>query len=199
MSPRFIAGPENALDLFQQLLNSLPEASKLRRALQGNLSIEYPHPVYVLHPAEVKSGGGVEFARITSIRYLILLDNKCAAAIEFSADLDRAKAVTSVNFGPFVQATIEALEALKEREETAGDNQEVRLLHYPGTYLVSLWLKAENDEKDLFYPLAPTAEGIKPGSLYSGGDFKVALQGLVQKISTSRNPAIHSPPPFPRV
>ena len=95
------------------------------------------------------------------------------------APRDTGYVQTSVNEGPFVAATAEALEIA---EQLDGD-YELRVLNIPSVYVVALWLYA--DSGSILIPMSPAPSGLTANQPYDEPSFTEALRPLAEKRSTT--------------
>jgi hypothetical protein len=175
----FLPESPSEIDLVRNKLSKL--ASRPNGLADGvedvqHLTIDERHAIYDLRLDEVLAGGGVDSARQTGVRYLILDSNGPVAAAELIIGDPPA---VSINFGQFVGATARALSALSASDELAGRLFEVRLLRFSALYLVALWLSAE-DGRNLLYPLAPSPPPLDAGQQYTKTDLNVLLFRMAQ-------------------
>jgi len=136
-------------------INQSPDPSQLNSAL--------PHPVYQLDVADIQQGKNLDSARRVGWRFLILDGTRTVAAIELTYGYDRLE-FSQMETGPFVEATREALRILEDTPSVQDGMYEFRLLRAPGVYVMAVWLKDLQGDKDIVQPLAPI-----PGSSGRGG------------------------------
>ncbi len=146
------------------------------------LQIAEPHAVYDLRADAVANGGGLDSAVLSGFRYLIASGGAAVAAAEVQADDARnATLLANLNYGPFVEATAQALPRVARLAPVSAESYEVRVLRFAAIGLMSLWLKPDSGGADIIYPLAPAPVGLRADQPYSGDDFIQAVLPLAQK------------------
>jgi hypothetical protein len=149
------------------------------------LQIAQPHAIYDLRADAVANGGGLESAAFSGFRYLIAGGGATVAAAEVQADgAGNATLLANFNYGPFVEATAQALPRVTTLAPVSAASCEVRVLRFAAIGLMALWLKPDSGGADIVYPLAPAPAGLHAGQSYSSDDFIQAVLPLAQKRST---------------
>jgi hypothetical protein len=195
MSLRFATEPKNGTALVQKGLNKLakrssPLGSTGAAAVDFSaLQVNSPHAVYDLRADLVASGGGLASAHATGFRYLIQGGGTHVAAAEVTADATGAATlVTHMNYGPYVQATADALTKVAALAAVSAGSYEVRLLRCSAISLMALWLKSDAGGADIIFPLPPAPPGLLAEQSYSANDFIKAILPLAQKRSAKKQP-----------
>lgn len=156
---------------------SLPEpmAEALGRAGDVSLSVSVPHPVYGVELRDVADGRPVAgAAQLHGWRYLLFGGDQAVGAAEVSVE-DAGDEVRfgHLNHGPFVDATVDGLEAAEALPEVERGAFEVRLLRIVGLNLVALWLHGADE---LFLPLPPAPPGLVPMRAYRDAELVEAVR-----------------------
>jgi hypothetical protein len=194
MPLHFAAPPANGTTLVQAGLNRL---STRTSPLSGTvvdfstLELAQPHAVYDLRVPDIVAGRGLASATLTGFRYLVTGGGANVAAAEVLADAaGTATLLANINYGPFVEATAQALKQVAALPSVGAASYEVRLLRCSPIYLMALWLKPDSGTGDIIYPLAPAPPGLQAGRSYSAADFISAILPLAEKRATKRDPAM---------
>jgi hypothetical protein len=195
MALRFAPEPQNGSALVQAGLNRIlrrPEAPAAMQAMTlTTTQVTAPHAVYDLDADKVAAGGGLETARATGFRYLVNTAGNSVAAAEVQVDASgAAQVLANVNFGPFVAATSQALAYLSTLSQVASRSYEARLLRFAAIGVMAIWLKADEADADIVYPLAPVPDMLQPGKTYAPADFFAAVMLLAKKRAANRGPAV---------
>ena len=140
---------------------------------ENALGLVKPHRVYTATLADVLAGRVLNAAQESAWR-----DVSPGAAAE-AALRNGEFVITSINEGPFVAATADALETARQLD---GD-YELRVLSIPAVYVVALWLYA--DAGSILIPLSPAPSGLNANQPYNEPDFTAALRPLAEKRSTT--------------
>ena len=158
------APPPEVLVLFRD-----PTRAGLR---ENTLRIAPIHRVYTATLADVLAGRVLNAAQESAWREVT------AGAAAEAALRNGEFVITSINEGPFVAATGDALEIARQLD---GD-YELRVLSIPAVYTVALWLHAIDD---ILIPLAPAPSGLTANQPYNESEFTAALRPLAEKRSTT--------------
>lgn len=191
MPLRFVAGPANGIPLVQTGLRRLAARPSYLSSIVSDFSslqVSHPHPVYDLRADAIASGGGLETASLSGLRYLVEDGSATVAAAEVSMDgTGSATVLANLNYGPFVQATARALTEVATLTAVAAGSYEVRLLRFAAIYLMALWLKSDSGGADIIDPLAPAPPGLNAGQAYSPEDLVQIVRPLAQeRVETGR-------------
>jgi hypothetical protein len=191
MPLRFVAGPENGTQLVQAGLNRLAaRRSNLSSVVRdfSSLEVSRPHAVYDLRADAIASGGGLETAILSGVRYLVDDGNTTVAAAEVSLDDNGlATVLANINSGPYVEATARTLTRVAGQNAVASEPYEVRLLRFAAIYLMALWLKSDSGDADIIYPLSPAPPGLSPADAYSPQSLIEIIRPLAEeRMATGR-------------
>jgi len=189
MPLRFATQPTNGMTLVQGGLDRLSaRKSPLTAHLSAHsvgadaLQIAQPRAVYDLRADAVADGQGLDSAVFTSFRYLIASGDATIAAAEVQTDdAGNATLLANFNYGPFVEATAQALPRVAALTPVGAETYEARDLRFAAIGLMALWLKPDSGGADIIYPLAPAPAGLQANQPYNGDDFIQAIRPLAQK------------------
>lgn len=154
--------PSGAIDIVKSSLQQLsPQGGAAARALRGvnvgALKAGLPHPVYTVGADVLANNGDIEAeAKLTAWRYLIVSGSQALAAIELSYDSNGNLGFSSLNTGPFVEATRVAFQMAEQLPEVVNGSYELRVLQIASLYVMALWLKNQQPGPDLVLPMNPT-------------------------------------------
>ena len=191
MSLRFVEEPESGTQHVRSGLNRLSSRrNQLSSVVEdfSSLEVSRPHPVYDLRADAIARGEGLESASLSGVRYLVGDGNRTLAAAEVSIDEDgSATRLANINYGPYVQSTVQTLTEVAAHNAVASGSYEVRLLRFSAIYLVALWLKSDSGEADMIYPLAPAPPGFDTAQAYTTEGFVEIVRPLAQeRVATGR-------------
>jgi hypothetical protein len=179
--------PKSSLSALRESLGALAErgsfsAGGLREARVEQISATTPHQVFNLTLEDARGGKPAEQARSSGWRYLLAVDDRVVASAETETREGAREAFSHVNSGPFVAGTVEALTVAERVANEQEGVLELRLLHVPALYLMSVWLEPEDDGSDdsIFVPIAPAPSGFEPNRVYTSEEFAVRLAELAQ-------------------
>ncbi len=194
MPLHFAAEPKNGSSLVQKGLDKL---STRTSALSGRavdfaaLQLSPPHAVYDLRADAVAGGGGLETATATGFRYIIQGGGANIAAAEVQTDATGAASLlANINYGPYVEATAQALTQVAKLASVSAGSFEARLLRFSAIALLALWLKSDSGGADIVYPLPPAPAPLQAEQPYSAGDFIKAIRPLAQKRAEKKGPSV---------
>ncbi|HWM54319.1 MAG TPA: hypothetical protein VNO20_02880 [Solirubrobacterales bacterium] len=148
-------------------------------AAERNLQTAAAHDVYNLPLTALAGSSGPEAATSVGVRCLITSGDKPIATVELPEPNGNEGAITS--HGPFTQGTVDAIRAAEDSSDVAEGDFELRLLRIPALYLMTLWLKDEDDDRDLFVPLEPAPPHVSPGRTYTWQELSECLRPLAQE------------------
>jgi hypothetical protein len=154
------------------------------------LELSEPHGVYDLRADAVAGGKGLESARHTGYRYLVSGGGRHVAGAEVQVDQNGvANLLANINYGPFVQATADALTKAGALTAVAAGNYEARVLRFAAVGVMALWLRPDAGGADILYPIAPTPPGVEAERPYSEADFFKAIRPLAERRAAKKDPA----------
>ena len=131
----------------------------LRNALSA-LSTSVPHGVYDLSVDDLASGRGLEAARRTAWRCLLVDGGGAVASAEQAGDARSGDA--SVTVGPFAEGMEKAIRVAEALPEVVAGTFELRFLRVSALHLAAVWLKSETSDVDVVIPLPPAPFGLEP-------------------------------------
>jgi hypothetical protein len=157
-------------------------ARSLRETPPADLSASVPHEVFNLG-LDAAADGEVERAEPGGWRYLLEADKGVVATAETRAE-GGEHTFSNVNTGPFVKGTVDALAAAEQVEHGREGEVDLRLLHVPALYLMSLWLRpaGATDDAGVFIPIAPAPPGLEPNRPYEVDEFRKRVRELAQQV-----------------
>jgi hypothetical protein len=192
MPLHFAAPPANGSTLVQTGLNRLSTRTSpvLGTAVDFSaLQLSQPHAVYDLRVGAVVAGRGLASATQTGFRYLVTGGGAAIAAAEVQADAaGTATLLANINYGPYVEATAQALTQVAALPAVGAASYEVRLLRSAPIYLIALWLKPDSGTGDIIYPVAPAPPGLEAGQPYTEAAFISAILPLAERRATKSDP-----------
>jgi len=168
---RHLDPPDDALSAAELGLRRVVESGaassrELRRMPIERLRLTHPQPVYVLGLDDLREGRDLQAAQPAGWRYLVedgeARATRPLALAQTIASPDGAHAFASLNYGPFVVGTAEAIRAAEQM--TIADS-DVRVLEVPALYLVALWL--DHGQESTLVPIAPAPAGIEANHAYA--------------------------------
>jgi hypothetical protein len=171
-------------------VSSRPSALTGQQVDFNSLELSAPHRVYDLRADSIAGGKGLESATQTGYRYLVSGGGKHVAGAEVHVDASgAANLLANINYGPYVQATADALEKVGTLSAVAAGSYEARVLRFAAIGVMALWLKPDAGGADIIYPLAPTPAGIDASKPYSEAEFLAAIRPLAERRAAKKDPA----------
>jgi hypothetical protein len=145
-------------------LAARPEFQRRGMALSepARLELAVPHDVYSLGLDRLAAGASLQDAEPVGQRFLVVDGDTPVSSAEVTPEGEDFQA----NEGPFVAATLAAVERAEQDPELSDGRYELRLLRVPALYLMALWLKDEDGDGDRVIPLDPAPEPLEPGRHY---------------------------------
>ena len=154
------------------------------------LQLSEPHRIYDLRADLVASGKGLDSAAHTGYRYLVSSGGKNIAGAEVHVDgTGAANLLANINYGPYVDATAQAIEKAGALSAVAAGSYEARVLRFAAIGVMALWLKPDVGGADILFPLAPAPAGVEAERPYSEADFFTAIRPLAERRATKKDPA----------
>ncbi len=129
------------------------------------LRLEKPHEVYTLGLTDIRSRRPLDRAVPTGWRYLLHDESGAVSSAETVVTEGGEQRFASFTRGPFVAATIDALNSSDEMAVADDEDVEPRVLNVPGLNLMALWLKSST--QDVLIPLAPAPPEVEAGRRYA--------------------------------
>jgi len=175
MTSVITAPPQAALDAARAAVTRLAGTSGIPGS--GSFYLAAPHQVVPLTLEDVRRGLCWEHTKGSTWRFLVVDDSRAHAAVEVR---ERAGAAdeyqfVSLNSGPFVEATVEAIHRL---EAGGHDLGEVRLIRLPALYVEALWLHGDENR---FVPLSPAPSDLDPYRIYPEREFTALLDEIAAR------------------
>ncbi len=172
--------PKASLAALRESLGALAErgsfsAGGLREARAEQIGATTPHQVFNLTLEDARAGKSIERARSSGWRYLLSVDDRVVASAETESRKGARHAFSHVNSGPFVAGTVEALAVAERVADEQEGELELRLIHVPALYLMSVWLHPSGDGDSVFVPIAPAPSGFEPNRVYTSEEFASRL------------------------
>ncbi|MGA5702838.1 hypothetical protein [Peterkaempfera bronchialis] len=163
--------PDGAL---RSVLTALASPSAVRHVTAPALrSPDAEHPPLPAHPLPVhllRAGTALETAPRTGWRFLIRCGDQVVAAAE-TLETPDGHAFSHFAEGPYLEATLRALQQARRATATATGPYQPRLLSVPTLYTTALWLHAlRPGGTDLLIPLAPAPLGIAAHRAYPAAE-----------------------------
>lgn len=141
------------------------------------LHLAAPHPVFDLSLDDVGQGRGLESARVSGLRFLVLAGERAVAAVDLVKGPGPLP-VPHVQLGPLPEALAAALRQTEDLEPVRLKDHELRLLRISGLHLLAVWA---HGEQDLLVPLAPAPPEVRAGEAVTPG---ALLDGLRERART---------------
>jgi hypothetical protein len=177
---RTVTPPARALDLVRASLAHLVTSvtpSPLMVNRIDKLCVGVPQLAYDAFLRDVAEGHGLDRARLTAYRYLVFTSGQAVAAVEVAVGRGGAVTeVTGINVGPFVAATVTAIQTAEKLDGADQTSYELRLLRISAMSVMALWLHAEQGERDLLIPLSPAPDDLTAGQVYPPAAFFALLR-----------------------
>ena len=175
-----IAVVRQELDQFSTQDDPLEDAGVAREAVDP-LRIDRLHPVYHLDSEAAADGRNLDTAELIGYRYLVQEGTGELSTAEIHVDAaHNATSMTMRSYGPYAEALSRGLTQVEKLPTVATGSYELRVLQCSAIFLVSLWLKGDQGQPDILYPLAPAPEGFEPEHPYSADEFLKIARSLVQ-------------------
>jgi len=187
MPLRVATPPPGAYDLVAQAVASVSTAGGAASAVvavrdPARLNATIPHRVYSLTSPQISSGQNVNRARFLAWRFLIQDGSRVVAAVELAGDAQgRNLRFASLESGPFVQGTRNAVTMAEGLDTVRASNFELRVLKLASVYAMALWLKNLDGGEDLIIPIQPAgAVGTQPAT--EGGSMPQPPRSFLQSL-----------------
>jgi hypothetical protein len=142
----------------------------------SELELAVPHDVYTLGLDRLAAGASIQDAAPVGQRFLVVDGDRPVSSAEVTPEGGDFQA----NEGPFVAATLAAIEQAEQDPELSDGRYELRLLRIPALYLMALWLKDEDGDGDVVIPLDPAPEPLEPGRHYRPGELMDELARMAE-------------------
>jgi hypothetical protein len=178
-----IIAPELAPDFLDAVRRALAATGRFPRQRRGALSLTLPHPVFTagLEPLAAEKPL-IEAAELVAWRVLLEEDQAVVAAAELAVSDGDERSGASINRGPFVHSTVEALRTAERDQRVESARFEVRLLRVVALYVTALWLHSSETDGDLFIPLSPAPAPLRADAVYDTREFESDLAGMSKQV-----------------
>jgi hypothetical protein len=178
-----IIAPELAPDFLDAVRRAVSATGRFPRRGGGVLSLSLPHPVFTagLEPLAAEKPL-LEAAELTGRRVLLEEDQAVVAAAELAVSEGDGRSAASINRGPFVHSTVEALRTAERDQRVESSRFEVRLLQVVALYVTALWLHGSEADSDLFIPLSPAPKPLRAHAVYDARTFESDLVGMAKQV-----------------
>ncbi len=148
--------PPDCLSALQQGLHQVHQSHRMLSAggrpkttIVDAPSVMRPHPVYNLGVDALAMGKGIDAAKLASWRYLLIEGEVIEKAAEVGVSSAGPTKFHSINAGPAVAGTVEALAVAERLPQVQKQSYDIRLLRIPELSVQALWLHGQGHE-DLF-------------------------------------------------
>jgi hypothetical protein len=178
-----LIAPELAPDVLDAVRGALSATGRFPRRRGGALSLSLPHPVFTagLEPVAAEKPL-IETAELTGWRVLLEEDQAVVAAAELAVPDGDARSGASINRGPFVHSTVQALRTAERDQRVESARFEVRLLRVVALYVTALWLHSSETDGDLFIPLSPAPAPLSADIAYETPQFESDLARMAKQV-----------------
>lgn len=172
--------PPQAADAVADRLRRVGESHPGGRASLGGsdpngLEPIDPHQVFALGLQDIlDSSDALAAAQPVGWRFLLADRGGPTAAAQTVVTPDGDHRFASFNSGPYVGATVTALESVRDHPEASEADLEVRLLTVPAVNLTAIWL--HGDDRDVLVPMDPAPPGVDGGRRYPSEELLAALR-----------------------
>ncbi|MGH3140044.1 MAG: hypothetical protein ACRDQE_09940 [Gaiellales bacterium] len=172
------AAAAGVLDVHRSETRGRAPVRSLRDIGDGGRTLASPHPVHNLGLADLEKPGRLADAPLTAWRYLVEEAGATVASAEVGVDAKGAvRGLDHVNEGPFVKATTAAQKAAAKLPQVRDGKVEARVIRIPALYIMALWLKDLEGDKDVIVPMAPAPAFLEANRPYTEREFLKALSG----------------------
>ncbi|HWW23256.1 MAG TPA: hypothetical protein VNY78_05095 [Edaphobacter sp.] len=186
----FAAPPRQVAELTQRQLQEMAQhkhftIAPLAAAEPGKIQIDSGHPVYNIGLHDLLSNKPITAAPFTAWRFIVNAGTPDSAAAETLQDPEQGiPTFASVNAGPFVTGTIEALSTLATDPAFTKGDWEGRMIRIPALYVMAIWAHEKKTGVDLIRPIPPIPPYLA-AKTYTWPDFKAALREPAQQKLTN--------------
>ncbi len=192
MPVRVLDPPPAGLESIRSLLSDLlaePDLlhGPLAAAGVDRLVLTAPHPVFTVGLQDL-ADRGLDGVAPVGVRFLVLDGVQPVASVE----LDEDGSFKSVNEGPFVSATANAVLAAEALAEVQAGSFELRVLRIGALHTMAVWLKNDAGPGDIFIPMSPGPKVFPPGRPLDAAQFLGPLQALARKQLSATDPSAQS-------
>ena len=172
------AAADGVLDDHRAATGARSRPRSLRDIGEAGRKLASPHAVHNLGLEDIRKAGALRDAPMTAWRYLVEEGGAVVASAEVGVDPKGAvRGLDHVNEGPFVGATAAAQKAAAKLPQVRKGRVEARVVRIPALYVMALWLKDMQGDKDVVIPMAPAPPFLEANRPYSERAFLKALAG----------------------
>ena len=182
MPVTFAAPPPQVAELTQRQLQEMAQhkhftVAPLAAAEPSKIQLDSGHPVYNIGLSDLLTDKPLTAAApFTAWRFIVNAGTPDSAAAETLQDPEQGiPTFASVNAGPFVTGTIEALKNLATDPAFAKGDWEGRMIRVPALYVMAIWAHEKKTGADLIRPTAPIPPYLA-AKTYTWPEFKAALR-----------------------
>jgi hypothetical protein len=186
----FAAPPRQVAELTQRQLQEMAQhkhftIAPLATAEPGKIQLDAGHPVYNIGLQDLLSNKPITAAPFTAWRFIVNAGTPDSAAAETLQDPEQGiPTFASVNAGPFVTGTIEALSTLATDPAFTKGDWEGRMIRIPALYVMAIWAHEKKTGTDLIRPIRPIPPYLA-AKTYTWPEFKATLREPAQQKLTN--------------
>lgn len=177
------APPVESLRALQDTAETMPQVygqvTELLREICARPTQHWPHPVYVVGlNALASEHEGLRGARLTGWRFLTKTKGARNHAVEVQQTPDGDDhRFAELDKGPFIDGMCRVLEDKNFAQQTDVAALKLSVLRVNAMGVFALWLRANEPERELIIPIAPTPPCLKPWpATYTVPQFQAALR-----------------------
>ena len=186
--PFTLAQPPKAVtDLTQSKLQEIAAANGFRVQALANakpeqIQLETGHPVYNLGLQDIVANLSLSQLQVSTWRFIVRSGaGEPSAAETLSSRGSRSAEFSSVNSGPFVAGTTEALAAISKDPTFANGSWEGRLLRVPALYIMAIWAHEGAGKNDRLRPVSPAPNFLNAAKTYTWAEFQEAIRPAAEE------------------
>jgi hypothetical protein len=195
--------PSRAYELLAESLSRVSTAGGAAETFANvadpsRLNAALAHQVFSLGATDIAQGSHIERAKLVAWRFLLQNGAKTIGAAELACDSRGGNLrFSSLDTGPFAQATRNAVDQAERLNSVRDGRYELRVLRAPAIYVMALWLKNLQGPQDIVIPIqagsrGPASAGGAPLP-QSAGEFVRSLRPVAAEELAFDS----SPPPPP--
>jgi hypothetical protein len=159
---------------------ALLASGRFPRRRRAEVSLSLPHLVFAAGLEPIATGRRIhETAQAVAWRALVEEDGRVVAAAEVPVGGD---VPATINRGPQVKSTVEALVTAERDERVAGASFEVQALRIDALYVSALWLHGPGADGDVFVALAPAPPPLNAGTSYATAELERELEPMARSV-----------------
>jgi len=175
--------PADSLRALARAIEGSPAASReYLGAAAGAPSAWLPQKLYTIDVQDLADGKPIgDVARDVGWRYVLPQPLGAAVSAEVRPDAAGRHRVAHFAQGPQTLQTLELTRQLVEEPRFAAEEYTLQALIVPALYILALWLKNPDPDRDWFVPVEPTDPRLVPGRYYESPAFNDLLRSLAQE------------------